>query len=103
MKQEYLSWKNLLNELNDFNCKIEFLQIKIRKNLILNKNFNITEYVSKLRGLLDQHSKNLSSIEANNSNFVNLSGNTEQLKFPSTGIDKGFIIKKEKIISADYQ
>jgi len=62
MENFYLSWKKTLNELNDFNCKVEFLQSNIRENVITRKNLNIDMYLSDLLGLVNKHLENLNLI-----------------------------------------
>ena len=62
MKHYYLEWKKTLNELNDFSCKIEFLQSKLRNNVIYNKNLDIEKYLNSLKTHVKNHTYNLRMI-----------------------------------------
>lgn len=62
MKHYYLEWKRTLNELNDFSSKVEFLQSRIRNNVIINKNLDIEKYLDSLKTYVNNHEIKLHQI-----------------------------------------
>lgn len=72
----------MLIELNDFNCKIEFLQSHFRRNIAERKMLNIDEYVNSLRILFEKHEKNLRNISIKNQE------QTEGIIFSNLGQEK---------------
>ena len=79
MKHYFHVWKNTLNELNDFSCRVEFLQCKIRQNICEAKTLDINEYMCSLQDSLRKHERNLLQIVMNKNN--NLSGINDQSGF----------------------
>lgn len=59
MKRNKLDLKNSLTELNDYSCKIEFLQSEMRKDVVADKHLNIKKYLNALRDMLTEHEYNL--------------------------------------------
>ena len=66
MNKYYFSWNLLLNELNDFSCKVEFLQSRFRRKLVRSKIFSVREYVENINDLLQDHTENLNRVDAEN-------------------------------------
>lgn len=65
VEQNYLNWKSLLSELNDFSCKVEFLQSKMRFNIINLKSFNKQDYLDSLHLIESEHEQNLAQFSLN--------------------------------------
>lgn len=62
MNTIFNGWNNTLKELNNFNCKIEFLQSKMRDIVVRRKGFDIPEYLETLRKIITEHEYHLYSI-----------------------------------------
>ncbi|MCB0748763.1 MAG: hypothetical protein H6613_13450 [Ignavibacteriales bacterium] len=62
MESNYLGWKNTLIELNDFCCKVEFLNSKMRDIVACRRQMDIAQYLTSLRELINKHEQNLSLI-----------------------------------------
>lgn len=60
MKSNYSKWNSLLNELNSFSCKIEFLQSKMRYSITNLNSFDKQEYLKSLKIIESEHEQNLS-------------------------------------------
>ena len=59
MKQNKYNLKNNLTELDDYGCRIEFLQREMRKYFVTDKRLNIGKYLNALRDMLTEHELNL--------------------------------------------
>lgn len=70
MRKKYLNWKNTLSELNDFSCKIEFLQCKMRNMIACQKFMDIDKYLISLRKLLSEHEHKLHLAEFENNREI---------------------------------
>lgn len=53
------SWEDILYELNNFSCKIEFLEGETRSKLCNEKKINMNIYFNNLKKLLNEHKYNL--------------------------------------------
>ena len=62
MEKNYEVWNKTLVELNNFSCKIEFLQSKMRNIVIMKKNMDKAKYFEFLDKLFLEHKHNLTSI-----------------------------------------
>lgn len=60
MDRNYRGWNNILSELNDFSCKIEFLQSEMRGILATSKLLNTEAYLETIKELVNEHKHNLS-------------------------------------------
>jgi hypothetical protein len=70
MKNNHLDWKKTLTELNNFHCRIEFLQSRIRDFVVERKGINIGDYIKELNKFIEEHEYNLYSIEDKNNMVV---------------------------------
>lgn len=70
MQKNLFTWKQTLIELNDFNCKIEFLQTHFRRKIAERKKLNIDEYVDSLRTLFKKHEKKLRNISVKDEKLI---------------------------------
>lgn len=52
-------WEDILFELNNFECKIEFLQSETRRVLLNNRKINMDNYFTNVKQLLSEHECNL--------------------------------------------
>lgn len=59
MNKIYASWKSILYEMNNFNCKIEFLQTEMRKLVFLKENIDLNKYIYEIKNLVTEHEHNL--------------------------------------------
>ncbi len=59
MKNDSIGWRNLLYELNEFGCKIEFLQSKMRNQVIVEKNVDVDKYINSVKKLVVEHEHKL--------------------------------------------
>jgi len=59
MNLDDLNWGNTLNELDNFECKIEFLQSKIRSMVVCEKSMDTADYFKTLEGMVNEHKDNL--------------------------------------------
>lgn len=59
MRQQIFDWKQTLSELNDYSCKIEFLQCEMRNLIVCTRCINIDKYLKSLRNILKDHEENL--------------------------------------------
>lgn len=62
MEHHNFEWRSILSELNDFSCKVEFLQCETRRHVILKKNLDIGEYLIFLKNIMMKHELNLDKI-----------------------------------------
>lgn len=82
MKKNLLSWRQTLTELNDFSCKIEFLQCRLRKSISEKKRLNLDDYLSSLKQLMLRHQQNLKVISSNNNKIKDILLPSLELKKP---------------------
>lgn len=66
MKTNYESWNKTLVELNNFSCKIEFLQGKMRTAVVNRKSMDMTKYYDFLDKIVGEHKLSLSTITNEN-------------------------------------
>ena len=59
MKNTSLGWRNILYELNEFGCKIEFIQSKTRDCVAIKKKVDIDKYIESIKKLVIEHEHNL--------------------------------------------
>ena len=59
MEQNHRGWINILAELNDFSCKIEFLESEIRNTLGTRKELDTKKYLGSIKKLVNEHEYNL--------------------------------------------
>lgn len=59
MKNTSLGWRNILYELNEFGCKIEFIQSKTRDYVAIKKKVDIDKYIESIKKLVIEHEHNL--------------------------------------------
>lgn len=59
MKNDSMNWRNLLYELNEFGCKIEFLQSKMRNQVVVGKIADVDKYIESVKKLVVEHEHNL--------------------------------------------
>lgn len=59
MKNTSLGWRNILYELNEFGCKIEFIQSKTRDCVAIRKMIDIDKYIETIKKLVVEHENNL--------------------------------------------
>lgn len=59
MRQQIFDWKQTLSELNDYSCKIEFLQCEMRNSIVCSRCMNIDKYLKTLKSILNDHEENL--------------------------------------------
>lgn len=55
----FVGWRNTLYELNEFGCKIEFLQSKMRKKVAIRKITDVDKYIEAVKKLVVEHEHNL--------------------------------------------
>ena len=59
MKNTSLGWRNILYELNEFGCKIEFIQSKTRDCVAIRKMIDVDKYIETIKKLVVEHEHNL--------------------------------------------
>lgn len=59
MKNTSLGWRNILYELNEFGCKIEFIQSKTRNSVAIRKMVDIDKYIEAIKKLVVEHENKL--------------------------------------------
>lgn len=59
MDRNYRGWNNILSELNDFSCKIEFLESEMRVLLATKKLADTEKYLKTVKKLVNEHEHNL--------------------------------------------
>lgn len=62
MREHNEVWNKTLVELNNFSCKIEFLQSKMRNTIVMKKNMDKEKYFEFLDKIFLEHKHNLHSI-----------------------------------------
>ena len=72
MEQNFSNWNNILSELIDFSCKIEFLQSKMRLSVISHNPFDSDKYLKSLKLIISKHEHNLSLIPFSGNIDINI-------------------------------
>lgn len=70
MEKNYEVWNETLVELNNFSCKIEFLQSRMRNTVVTKKSMDKAKYFELIDNLFLEHKHNLCSIIDRNNKDV---------------------------------
>lgn len=59
MDKNYLYWRIILKELNDFSSRVEFLQSAIRDKVIDISHIDVSKYLESLKCIVNEHENSL--------------------------------------------
>ncbi|MBL1214037.1 MAG: hypothetical protein D8M61_11890 [Ignavibacteriae bacterium] len=59
VKNYFVDWKDMIRELNDFSSSVEFLQSRVRDEVVKEHTIDVSEYLDSLKIIIGEHEKNL--------------------------------------------